>query len=63
MDKVKGYVLSYFEERVVLTVLVMVLFMHCFVMQKTAFLNFLLPAGYRHFQPVIVSLFYEILAR
>ena len=40
MDKAKRYVISHFEQIIVLSVMLMVLFMHYFVLQKTAFLNF-----------------------
>lgn len=50
MDRLKTYIFNYFEQIVVLTVLVSILFIHYFVHQKMAFLNFyyipVLFAGY-----------------
>jgi len=51
MDKIKRYVIKHFEEMVVLTILVMVLFMHYFVVQKTAFLHF-------YYLPVLIAGFF-----
>ena len=50
MEKLKGYLLDNFEQIVVFAILVSVLFLHYFVQQKMAFLNFyylpILFAGY-----------------
>ena len=51
MDKAKRYVISHFEQIIVLSVMLMVLFMHYFVLQKTAFLNV-------YYLPVLIAGFF-----
>ncbi len=51
MDKVKTYVFDHFEQTLVLTVLLSILFVHYFVYQKMAFLNF-------YYLPVLLAGFY-----
>ena len=40
MDKLKTYIFNHFEQIIVLAILVSILFIHYFVYQKMAFLNF-----------------------